>query len=204
MKKALITIAIVVLIIIFNLLLLSCGIKTGTTTSSTTAKIENSTVTVNTENQSNINDYNNRLKEFSQFLTDYQNATLKINQDIADLSNKLIEATKSKDNKKFEAYCQVEIDKLEELINSLSKIYVPEIAKEYYSYELDRLTKAKQWLSYILDFTLSTNFDVSKADSLHDEGYIARIKADKELERIEKGFNKEAEELGLPKPYPNL
>ena len=202
MKKALTIIVIVILIIIFNLSLLSCGIETGTTTSSITAKIENSTVAVDIENQSRINDFNNRLYEWGKFFIDYLNATQKIDQDIADLDNKRMEALEKKDYEKAKACGQVQIDKNEEAINNLSKIYVPEIAKDFYSYGLDHYVKYKQWHSYIL--TLSNNFDVSKANSLKDEADTASIKAIKEGERIVKGFNQEAQELGLTMPFPNL
>ena len=169
-----------------------------TSTANTTA------LTIDTENQSKINDFNNRLYEWKKFCTDCLNAKQKIDQDIEDLDSKRVEAAKNKDFEKSQAYFQVEIDKYEEVINSLSKIYVPEIAKEHYSYLLDYYTKSKQWLSYVSDLTLGTNYDASKVDSLRDESNNAGIKATKELERIGKGFNQEAQELGLTIPFPNL
>jgi hypothetical protein len=165
-------------------------------------KIENSATKTNTENKLKINDYDNRLKEFSQFMLDYANSTAKTGQDIVDLDDKRVEAAKIKDYEKTKAYYQMEMDKIEEEINSLSKIYVPKIAKKYYGYVLDGITKYKQCLSYV--FTTNNNYDESKAYSLKDEADTAFIKADKELEQIKKEFNQEAQELGLKKPFPNI
>lgn len=211
MKKALMIIAMIAIVVIAGSLLyyfvfFKPGVQQETAkatianTTTLTVNTENITVTVDTENQSKINDYKNRLKEFFQFLTDYNNATQKIDQDIADLDIKRIEAAKAGDIDKTRAYIQVEMDKNEEAINSISKIYVPEIAKDFYSYRLDYYTKYKQWYSYLLP--LNSNFDVSKSNSLKDEADIANIKAEKELQRVVKGFNQEAQELGLSVPFP--
>ena len=113
MKKLTIKIGII-LVIVLSLFLLSCGKKTISTTSSTiitTTRMESSTVTINTEKQSKIDDYNNRLKELLKFLTDYDNATLQTRKDITDLSNKAVEAVKENDIEKFKAYIQVIMDK---------------------------------------------------------------------------------------------
>jgi len=173
------------------------------TASLTTAKIENSTDTINTENLSKKTEFINRVNEFSQFILDFQNATQRITKDIVDLDKKRVEAYQAKDSEKVKSYIQEEIKKIDVVINNLSNIYVPTIAKDFYNYELDYYTKWKQWNEYLL--SISNNWFVPGAtidNSLRDEAYAIDKKANKELEQTGKEFNQEAGELGLPEPFP--
>lgn len=171
-------------------------------------KIENSMAIVNTKKKKR--DYLIRLNEWDTFFANFQNITKTIDWDVGTLENKYLEADKIKEYEKAKTFLNVAIDKLKGEIKTLSKIYVPEIAKDYHSDALNHYEKNMQLYSYDLLLHFTDNFEYKitftddKMKNLMKEAQDAYVKTHEELARIENVFNQEAEELGLQKPFHNL
>jgi hypothetical protein len=87
----------------------------------------------------------------------------------------------------------------------MSKVVIPNCARVAYNYYLESLMKNSLATSYFI--TMYNSRDITLQDEFlntQSEAQFLYTQSIKELERIEQNFNKEAEELGLPKPYPNV
>lgn len=206
----------IILFVIFMLMIffISCSspIQSSSYAANTVAKTSvpaitksktTTTLKETADSSKEINAFIEKVNETQKYMGDFDNASHSLLEDIADLDNKRMEAAKTNDLQKALAYVQVEKDKYQELINNISKIFVPEIWKDNYSYILDSLTYYKQFYSYLIDsYNNNNNFDNAKATSLKDSAANFDTKASQEFKRILESLNKEAESLGLEKPFP--
>lgn len=154
------------------------------------------------EIQKKIDDYYKRLNEWDKYATTSSTVLLPHDDKISELLEKIHQATENNEWDKCEVYDELIADEYDEMISDLSKINVPEFAKEEFNLYLDFLFNSKEYFKY-MSFG-EKNFDAAKAENLNNERSAAIIKATKEIERIKQTFNKEAEELGLSIPFPNV
>jgi hypothetical protein len=175
------------------------------TTQNTESAIATSTTVDNSE-QAEMDDYKTNLEEYIKYIDDLKDVTIEINEDISDLADK---ATETNNKQEVLVYLKLEKDKYEEVINSLSRIFVPEISKELHSYLVDYYTFKKQWVSFMINSISGTpgsqseeEISNAKTESLQDDARNAFTKSMQELERIQNNLNNKAEGLGLPIPFP--
>ena len=178
------------------------GEPTQATSSATTQQTEQTqaiSINVDTEKQSKINKLKNKFEETKKYVLEMDNATTEIDKDIKDLSKK---SNETDDIQKSITFLQLQENKYEEAINNLAKIFVPEIFKEYHFYLVEYYTSGRQWTSYMISSYLALsnpdrNIDYSKIDSLHDDAFNAKTRADQEFDRVLKNLFDEADELGI-------
>ena len=176
-------------------------INTNKTTATTQVNetFQISSTTVDTYEQSKINDCKTKFEEAKKYVTDLDNSIVEIDKDI----NYLLSINTN--DKRDTIFNMQEIKyKYEEAMNNLRVIYVPEIFRDHHSYLLDYYTAGKQWASYMVSAysdlsnnQLLSNSDHSNIESLNDEAINAKGKASQEFDRVLKNLFDEAEELGI-------
>ena len=154
------------------------------------------------QDQKEVNDYLNELREWNEYLAEYANDVFPLEKELLALEDKRIEASKAGDSKKADSYMEVEADKCEEVLEAWYAIYVPEIAKDFHNYSTNSCIKHKQWLSYMVESGRELeagilDFDATKAQNLFDESDHLSAQADQELERIKRQLEQKAKELDL-------
>jgi hypothetical protein len=152
--------------------------------------------------------YQYDLKEWQDYITEYGNDFSPINkelqEELKDLGNKKKEAKKTGDKKKVLLLWKLEADKCNEIIKALRAMHVPEIAKEYHDYFIKSFVRSTQGLLYIIKKGYAFEEFNFEAQNLLDESHQFYVKADQELLRIKRSFNKRAKNLNLSIPYPDL
>ena len=153
-------------------------------------------------------EYLKELKEWVDYLDEYNNNVYPLQEERIDLANKRIEASNTGDSKKVLSYCELEADKYEEIIKSLHAMYVPKIAKNFHDYWTKYYIKHKQWLAYLIKSGREVEagiygYNDTKAQNLLDEADHLMAQSKQESKRIERYLNQKAKDLNLTIPFPD-
>ncbi|MCX6383087.1 MAG: hypothetical protein NTV16_01155 [Actinobacteria bacterium] len=141
-----------------------------------------------------VDDYTTRMDEYITFYDECDNLRSKYNDINKSPGDNY---SNSKTNVERISYAKILLDNYQKYYKEALDIKVPDSAKEAYKYYLEWINQNKISLSCLIDY------DTSGSNEAQDKATTEFAKFINELKRIVGDFNKEAERLGLPKPFPN-
>lgn len=191
MKKALMIIAMIAIIVIAGSVLYYYVFKPDL--QQKTAKVPTGNTTALAV--ATVADYQTRLAEYITFYGKCYNLRSKYN-DIIKSPNESFNNSKTVDEQI--SYARKLLDIYQKCHKELVGIKAPNCAKEAYNYFLESINQEGIAMSCVFDS------DVSGHDEAIGKAITEDTKFINEMKRISEDFNKEAEELGLQKPFPNL
>ena len=157
----------------------------------------------NIENLERSKDFNKRLSTFFNYLSDNIKIEDKYNDDVNDLTekfNKTAETGGSLEKKK--TYAELLTEEYTNWIDDFNKLSVPSFCSNIHSYFLEYLTKQKL---YYVKFNLVDDMDdIEELEELKVDADLATNKWSREVDRVSSEFNKEAKELALQIPFPDV
>jgi len=183
---------IVIAIILFSAILISCSSEQNIVKKEEEDK-----------KQEQIEDLKERVEEFDE----YSIACREISDRYADTINNLTDKfNNEKDNlDKKATYAELISEEYEKWFSDYSKISAPSFIKDAYNYRLEYLSKSKLSLKKFADRINYKRYDEPDDwEEFQSETTLLDTKYWNEVKIILKSFNKEAEELGLQKPYPSV
>jgi len=155
------------------------------------------------EIQKRIKDYLERVDELFNYINEMSQVEDKYLESINNLIDKFNNETDNLDKKA--TYSELLVEKYDNWLKDISIIKVPEFLMNSYNYELEGLNKSKLQFNNFAERVEYKQYNrESDFGELSSESNIAHIKAKKEFDIVIKKFNKEAEELGLAEPFPDM
>lgn len=152
------------------------------------------------EKQKKIEDYLERLDELYNYINEITQIKDKYLESISNLIDKFNNETDNLDKKA--TYSELLAEKYDNWLKDISAMEVPEFLIDSYNYELESLNKSKLQFNNFAERVKYKQYNSEDDfDELSSESNIAHIKSQKEFDIITKKFSKEAEELGLAKPF---
>lgn len=156
----------------------------------------------NIENLERSKDFNKRLSTFFNYLSDNIKIEDKYNDDVNDLTEKFNKTVEISSLEKKKTYAELLAEKYTNYIDDLNKLSVPSFCSNIHSYFLEYLTKQKL---YYVRFNLVDDMDdIEELEELKVDADLANNKWSREVDRVYSEFNKEAKELGLQIPFPDV
>jgi hypothetical protein len=110
---------------------------------------EDITETQDQVKQQEIDKYWEEFKEWMIYSDEYTENVSPLIEDLIELADKRVEASRSGDNDKANSYLEVEEDKSEEVVNALYDLYVPKVVINYHDCLTNSYIKHKQWCEYM-------------------------------------------------------
>lgn len=157
----------------------------------------------NIENLDRSKDFNKRLNDFYDYFNDSIKIEDKYSDDVSyliDKFNKVAETGGSLEKKK--TYAELLVEEYTNWIIDFNQLSVPSFCSNMHSYFLELLTKEKL---YYVNFNLVDDMDdIEELEELKVDADLAANKWWRESDRITSEFNKEAKELGIKIPFPNV
>jgi hypothetical protein len=150
------------------------------------------------ENNEEIDDYNNRLNEYTIFVTSIYELDDKYLDEEKNLSNKF---NNSNEISKAVVYAELLVELYEDWYGDISEVKVPDFMEKVYGYILEYISNRKLWNEYYSRNAENNTGDANKLLEYENEQRLSYTKMQKEYEIVMDDFNEEAESLGLPLPF---
>ena len=150
------------------------------------------------ENNEEIDDYNNRLNEYTIFVTSIYELDDKYLDEEKNLSNKF---NNSNEISKAVVYAELLVELYEDWYGDISEVKVPDFIEKVYGYILEYISNRKLWNEYYSRNAENNTGDANKLLEYENEQRLSYTKMQKEYEIVMDDFNEEAESLGLPLPF---
>ena len=140
--------------------------------------------------------YNQDLEGYNAYIKEYGVIYDRHYEEIINLSSSFDDEQEDLDTKN--SYAQLIIDEEEDWVSELNEMEIPYFLIDYNNYLLEFLDNNKLFYVYFLESDLDeANKSAQKADT-------AYIKSEEELNGVKESFNKRAQRLGLPLPFPEI